>query len=199
MACSICVSATEQIQPITVVNNTFCFAHDLGPPCGTGGDQAIGIRVNRPAIIHDNVFIGCGNAAISMYRDPDRVSIDRNLFYLTPLDVVISRISGNTADITEENIDELEDVGVKSAADNVVQDPVITGFRTEWLDSYTRHLLGNYVKPPREAANAIRKAAGLPELAPSDLEKDENKGDLAPRLSPLDALALRFTAKQGYH
>ena len=192
-------SAMEQTQPITVLNNTFCFAHDLGPPCGTGADQAIGIRVNRPAVIHDNLFISCGNAAISLYRDPDRVSIDRNLFYVTPLNLVNSRVSGNTADITETNIDELEDVGVKSAADNVVQDPGITGFRKEWLDSYTRHLLGNYVKPPREAANAIRKTAGLPELAPSDLEKEESKGDLAPRLSPLDVLALRFTAKRGYH
>jgi hypothetical protein len=60
-------------------------------------------------------------------------------------------------------------------------------------------LLGNYVKPPRDAANAIRTAAGLPALAPSDLEKEESKGDLAPRLSPSDALALRFAAKQGYH
>lgn len=192
-------SAMEQTQPISVVNNTFCFAHDLGPPCGTGGDRAIGVRVGRPAVIRDNVFIGCGNAAIALYRDPDRVSIDRNLFYLTPRDVVNSRVSGNTADITENNIDEMEDVGLKSAADNIVQDPGITGFRSEWLDAYTRHLLGNYVKPPRNAANAIRAAAGLPTLAPSDLEKEESKGGLAPRLSPSDALALRFTAKRGYH
>jgi hypothetical protein len=59
-------SAMEQTQPITMLNNTFCFAHDLGPPCGTGADQAIGIRVNRPAVIHDNVFISCGNAAPSL-------------------------------------------------------------------------------------------------------------------------------------
>lgn len=192
-------SAMEQTQPITVLNNTFCFAHDLGPPCGAGADQAIGIRVNRPAVVVDNVFISCGNAAIALYRDPDRVSIDRNSFYVTPVDVVNSRVSGNTADITEANIDELEDAGVKSGADNVVQDPGIAGFRKEWLDSYTRQLLANYVKPPREAANAIRKSAGLPELSSADLEKEESKGDLAPRLSPLDVLALRFTAKQGYH
>src|SRR3954470_22690475 len=192
-------SAMEQTQPMSVVNNTFCFAHDLGPPCGTGADRAIGVRVGRPAVICDNVFIGCGNAAIALYRDPDRVSIDRNLFYLTPRDVVNSRISGNTADITENNIDEMEDVGLQSAADNIIRDPGITGCRSEWLDAYTRHLLGNYVKPPRDAANAIRAAAGLPALAPSDLEKEESKGDFAPRLSPTDALALRFTPKQGYH
>jgi hypothetical protein len=192
-------SAMEQLQPVTVLNNTFCFAQDLGPPCGTGADRAIGIRVNRPAVIHDNVFISCGNAAISLYRDPDRVSIDRNLFYLTPRNVVHSGASRNTADITEKNIDEMEDVGLKSAADNIVQDPGITGFRIEWLDAYSRHLLGNYVKPPREAANALRIAAGLLALAPADLENDGGKGELAPRLSPLDALALGFTAKQGYH
>ena len=192
-------SAMEQSQPITVANNTFSFAHDVGPPCGTGVDQAIGIRVNRPAVIHDNVFVSCGNAAISLYRDPERVSIDGNLFFLTPRDLMNSRISANPADITEANIDELEDVGVKSAANNVVQDPAISGLRKEWLDAYSRHLLANYVKPPRDAANSVRKAAGLPELAAADLQKEEDKGDFAPRLSPQDALAIRFAAKQGYH
>jgi len=71
----------------------------------------------------------------------------------------------------------MEDVGLKSAADNIVQDPGITGFRSEWLDAHSRHLLGNYVKPPGDAANAIRAAAGLPTLAPSDLEKEESEGD----------------------
>jgi hypothetical protein len=186
-------------QPVTVVNNSFCFAHDLGPPCGTGTDFAIGIRVNRSAVIHDNVFVSCGNAAISLYRDLDRVSIDRNLFYVTPRDIVNSRAQALVADIKETNIDELEDVGLKSAAGNIVQAPGMTGFRTEWLDAYSRHLLANYVKPPREAANALRASVGLPALAPADFEKEENKGALAPRLSAADALAFRFTAKAGYH
>jgi Right handed beta helix region len=186
-------------QPIVVVNNAFCFAHDVGPPCGTGGDHAIGIRINRSAVVKDNVFVSCGNAAIALYRDLDRVSIDDNLFYLTPRDAVNSRASGNTADITETNIDELEDVGLKSANGNIVQDPGMSGFRPEWLDAYSRHLLANYVKPPREAANAVRIAAGLPGLTPADLDKEENKGDFAPRFAPLDALGLHFTAKQGFH
>ncbi|MBA3495818.1 MAG: right-handed parallel beta-helix repeat-containing protein, partial [Gemmatimonadales bacterium] len=185
--------------PITVTGNTFGFAHDVGPPCGTGADQAIGLRVGGPAVVQENVFISCGNAAIALYRDLDRVSIDRNLFYLTPRDVVNSRMPGNTADITEANIDEMEDVGLKSAAGNVVQDPGMSGIPTQWLDAYSRHLLANYVKPPRDAANAVRAAAGLPALAPADLEKEESKGGFAPRLAPADVLALRFAAKQGYH
>jgi hypothetical protein len=192
-------SAMEQSLPITVANNAFCFAHDPGPPSGTGVDQAIGIRISRPAVIQDNVFISCGNAAISLYRDPDRISIDRNLFFLTPRDVVISRVSGNTADITEANIDELEDLGFKSATGNVVQDPGMSALRTEWLDAYTRNLLANYVKPPYVAANSVRKAAGLPEAASSDFQKEEDKGAFAPRLSPADILAFQLTAKQGYH
>ena len=190
-------SAMEQSQPIIVANNTFCFAHDPGPPSGTGVDQAIGVRVNRPAVIQDNVFISCGNAAISLYRDPDRVSVDRNLFFLTPRDIVISRAAGSTADITEANIDELEDLGFKSAAGNVVQDPTISGLRKEWLDAYTRHLLANYVKPPYGAANSVRKAAGLSELTPADFQKEEDKGAFAPRLSPADVLAFRLSANQG--
>jgi hypothetical protein len=186
-------------EPITVVHNTFGFAHDVGPPCGTGADQAIGIRVGGPAVIHENLFVSCGNAAISLYGDPARVSVDRNLFYLSPRDVLKSRVQGSTAEITETNVDEMEDIGLKSSAGNVVQDPGMTGFRPEWLDAYSRHLLANYVRPPRDAANAVRSSAGLPALAAADLEKEENKGDFAPRLTPADALALRFSVTQGYH
>jgi len=192
-------SAMEETQPITVTNNAFCFAHDPGPPSGTGVDQAIGVRVNRPAVIQDNVFISCGNAAISLYRDPDRVSIDRNLFFLTPRDVVAGHVSGDKAEITETNIDEAEDLGFKSASGNIIQDPSISGLRKEWLDAYTRHLLANYVKPPFEAANLVRKAAGLPALTPADFQKEEDKGAFAPRMSPSDVLALRMKAQQGFH
>jgi Right handed beta helix region len=191
--------AMEQSQPITVVSNTFCFAHDPGPPSGTGVDQAIGIRVNRPAVIQENVFVGCGNGAISLYRDPDRVSIDRNLFFLTPRDVVAGHLGGDKAEITEANIDELEDLGFKSASANVVQDPGISGLKKDWLDAYTRHLLANYVKPPYAAANLVRKTEGLSELAPTDFQKEEDKGAFAPRMTPADVLDLRMNAKQGVH
>jgi len=192
-------SAMEQTLPITVTSNAFCFAHDPGPPSGTGVDQAIGIRVNRPAVIQENVFIGCGNAAISLYRDPDRVSIDRNLFFLTPRDVVAGHLAGDKAEITEANVDEMEDLGFKSASGNTIQDPGISGLRKEWLDAYTRHLLANYVKPPYVAANLVRKTAGLSELAPTDFQKEEDKGAFAPRMIPADVLAFRINAKHGFH
>jgi hypothetical protein len=192
-------SSTVITQPITVRNNSFCFIHDTGAPPGNGGDSAIGIRVNCPAIVQDNIFVSCGNAAISLYLDPARVSIDRNLFFLTPRSIVRSRFQGGSGEINEQNLEELEDIGVKSAASNVVQQPGMTGLSPAWLDAYTRHLLANYVKPPRETANAVRVAAGLPALAPGDLDKPENKGGLALRLAVPDALALAFTAKQGFH
>src|SRR3569833_345625 len=100
-------SAMEQSQPITVANNLFCFAHDPGPPSGTGVDQAIGIRVNRPAVIQENVFVGCGNEAISLYRDPDRVSIVRILCFMTPRDIVSCHLCGEMAEITDANIYEM--------------------------------------------------------------------------------------------
>jgi hypothetical protein len=192
-------SSTLITQPITVRNNSFCFIHDTGAPPGSGADSAIGIRVNCPAIVQDNIFVSCGNAAISLYLDPARVSIDRNLFFLTPRSILRSRFQGGSGEINEQNLEELEDIGVKSAAGNLVQQPGMTGLRPEWLDAYTRHLLANYVKPPREAANAVRTAAGLPALAPGDLDKAENKGGLAVRFAVPDALALAFTAKQGFH
>ena len=127
-------SSSEMVEPISVRNNAFCFAQDLGPPCGAGADQAIGIRVGRSAVIQDNVFISCGNAAISVYRDLDRVSVDRNLFYLTPRDIVKSRATGNDSEITEKNIDEFEDLGLMSSVENAIADPGSAGFGTSgWM------------------------------------------------------------------
>ncbi|HET8889251.1 MAG TPA: right-handed parallel beta-helix repeat-containing protein [Candidatus Angelobacter sp.] len=192
-------STTLITQPITVRNNSFCFIHDTSVPAGSGADSAIGIRVNCPAIVQDNIFVSCGNAAISLYLDPARVAVDRNLFFLTPRSILRSRSQGSSGEISEQNLEELEDIGVKSAAGNFVQAPGMAGLRPEWLDAYTRHLLANYAKPPRETANAVRAAAGLPVLAPGDLDKPENKGALAVRFTVPDALALAFTAQQGFH
>src|SRR5882724_849714 len=85
-----------------------------------------------------------------------------------------------------------------SSAENVIADPVISGLRKEWVDAYTRHLLGNYVKPPWDAANVLRASAGLTALAPSDLADDASKGVLAPRILVPDVVNLRLQAKQGY-
>jgi hypothetical protein len=161
--------------------------------------MAIGIRINCPANVDGNVFVGCGNAAISLFVDPARVAIDGDLFYLTPRDILVSRSQGSLAEITEKNLAEMEDIGVKSAAGNVVENPQLAGLKPEWLDAWSRHLLANYLKPPRETVNALRSAAGLPAVAPADLEKPEQKGGLAPRFAVSDALALSFTAKQGSH
>src|SRR6185312_13994969 len=163
-------------KPITVCNNSFCFIHDIQDPPGGGGDAAIGVRIHCPAVVQDNIFISCGNADISVLLDPARVSIDRNLFFLTLRALVVSRAQDNSGEITESNLDELEDIGFKSCTDNIVQNPGITGLRPEWLDAYSRHLLANYAKPPRQTANAVRTAVGLPALDPPDLEKSENKG-----------------------
>jgi hypothetical protein len=192
-------SASAGGQPITVANNTFAFAHDEGPPCGTGADRAIGIRLNGPTVVQENVFVSCGNAAVSVYRDLDRISIERNVFYLTPRALVSAKAQSTTGEITEQGIDELEDLGFKSVAGNTVQDPGVTGLRAQWLDAYSRHLLANYVKPPRDAANALRTTNGLSALAPADLEDENAKGAFAPRLEVVDALAIRSIAKAGFH
>jgi len=193
-------SSSQMIaEPIVVKNNSFGFIHDVSEPPGSGADQAIGVRINCPAVVQDNVFVSCGNAGISVFIDPARVSIDRNLFFLSPHDAIRSSAQGDSGEITEKNLDELEDLGFKSAADNAVHDPGLSGLKPEWVDAYSRHLIANYAKPPREAANALRVAVGLPALQQGDLDKPENKGALAPRFSPSDALAVAFSAKQGAH
>lgn len=186
-------------EPITVRNNSFCFTHDTSDPPGGGADSANGVRVNCPAIVQDNLFVGCGNAGISVFIDPARVSIDRNLFFLSPHDVIRSRAQGNAGEITEKNFDELEDIGFKSCSDNFLHDLSGAGLKPGWVDAYSRHLLINYAKPPRDAANALRAAVGLPILQKGDLDKLEDKGSLAPRFSPADALAVAFSTKQGTH
>jgi hypothetical protein len=185
--------------PIAVKGNSFCFIHDTAVPAGSGADSAIGIRINCPAIVQENIFISCGNAAISLFVDPARVAVDRNLFFLTPRDALVGRLQGNAAEITEKNLEEMEDIGVKSSTDNVAQNPEMKGVRAEWLDAYSRHLLANYAKPPRDTVNAVRTAAGLPVIDPADRAKPEQPGALAPRLTVADALALSFSAKQGHH
>ena len=176
-------SGADNNRAIRVSNNTFCFAHDDGMPAGTGADNAIGVRVNRSAIVQENVFLSCGNAAIALYRDIESVSIDRNLFYLMPHDVVNSRQQGNSGDVTERNIDELEDLGFKSAIGNVVQDPGVTGFKSEWLDAYSRHLMASYATPPYEPANALRAAAGLPALTADDVKTPQTGGSLSSEIN----------------
>lgn len=193
-------SSTQMIsQAIAVVGNTFCFMHDTGDPAGKGGDRSHGIRINCPAVVENNVFVSCGNSAISAILEPARISIDRNLFFATPHDVIESRALGSSGEITEKNFEELEDLGFKSCGGNIIQDPTLTGLPTEWLDTYSRHLLGRYATPPRDAANAFRAVAGLPVLAPVDLEKQDQKGALAPRFPESDAVALSAGVKQGFH
>ena len=184
-------------KPILVKNNSFCFMHDVGDPPGAGGDTALGVRIHCPAVLQDNLFVSCGNAAISLFTDPERVSIERNLFFLTPRDVLVSRSQGNTGEITEKSLEELEDIPFKACVDNEVQNPGAGGCKTEWLDACTRNLLATYVKPPFEAANTLRATAGLVAVSAADLQKPESKGALAPHLAIADALSLSFTAKQG--
>lgn len=183
--------------PISVKHNAFCFIHDPGDPAGAGGDCAQGVRINCPAVLEDNMFVSCGNAAISTFLDPARIAVDRNLFFVTPHNVITTRVSGALGEITEKNFDEAEDLGFKSFTGNAIQDPAIAGLPAAWLDAYSRHLLSRYKTPPRESGNALRSSAGLAPLAPADLEDNEQKGSLAPLLSVSDVLAFSFGTERG--
>jgi hypothetical protein len=210
-------------QPFVVRSNTFAFAHDSsGPPLGRGADNGICIRVSASAIIENNAFISCANAAIALLgADQGRVNVDRNLFHMIPHDIVARKNGADVADIDEQTLDELADLGLKSAADNNIQDPQLTGLRLTWVDAFSRHMLRNYAHPPREAVFALRVASALypdpatPPSAPPNADsttkpetssatdaskpKEESKGALAPALDVIDALALRVETKQGAH
>lgn len=184
--------------PITVSRSTFCFAHDdSGPPRGSGADQADGVRVSGAATIVDNVFVGCGNAAIACLSDVAQIGVDRNLFFATLRDIVRRRVAGAEAEITEEYAEELEDVGLRSASGNTIGDPQLIGLPTAWIDAYTVGAAATYARPPRAALNALRNAVGLGEL-PSTLDSDAQP-PIMRRLTPAEVLAISVGAAQGSH
>jgi hypothetical protein len=187
------------VRAMTVSGNTFAFAHDPGdPPVGKGADNAIGIRAECQATITGNAFIACGNAGIAVQGKADRVAVDGNLFALSPFDVVKKRAGGENADIKEKNIEELEDVGLKSAVGNVTGDPGLTGLTPAWIDAWSRHMLASYATPPKEGVAKLRAAAGLPVLDKVPDAPDQ-KGGLAPLMTPAEAAGIRLTVKQGAH
>ncbi|QIG39533.1 hypothetical protein G5T42_08565 [Microbacterium sp. 4R-513] len=184
--------------PATVSRNSFLFAHDdTDPPRGSGGDRAAGVRVDGAATIADNVFVACGNAAIACLSDVGQIGVDRNLFFATLRDVVRSRASGAEAEITEEYVGDLDDVGLRSASGNSVGDPQLSGLPTAWLDGYTLDTAATYARPPIPALNALRAAVGLAEL-PEALDSDAQR-PIMRRLSPSEVLAVTITAAQGSH
>lgn len=187
-------SSAHNAKPIIVQSNTFAFVHDVGdPPLATGADRSVGVRVQAPAQITDNAFIFCANAGISLLAPPEKVSIDGNLFYMMPHDLVTKR-SGDVADVTTENLDEIGDLGVKSAKDNVVKDPGLSGISSPWVNAVTRFSLVNYAKPPKEGLSALRESAKLPRDPSGD-----DKGSLAPQVDLKDLASVQIKSKQGAH
>jgi hypothetical protein len=186
-------------QPIVVAGNAFCFMHDLGEPAGSGGDRSQGVRVQAPAVIENNVFVSCGNSAIGVLLDAERVAIERNLFFVTPHNLISCLTTNFKGEIKEKNLEELEDIGFKACAGNAVQDPAITGLPAPWLDAVTRDLWVRYGTPPHNASNVLRAAAGLAPLTPADIESKDKKGAVAPRFAPEEIGKLAIGAKQGFH
>jgi hypothetical protein len=192
------VRGSDPASPTMVSRNTFAFAHDdSDPPRGSGADRAVGVRVDGAATVADNLFVGCGNAAIACFGDVDQVAVDRNLFFASPRDVLRSRVSGAEAEITEDHAEELEDVGLRSAAGNVVSDPHLTGLPTAWLDAYAMDTAATYARPPLAALNMLRKAAGLGDL-PSSPDTDAQRPVMR-LLTPAEVLAIAVGAAQGCH
>ena len=186
-------------EPIVVAGNAFCFMHDLADPAGGGGDRSQGVRVQAPAEIVNNVFVCCGNSAIGVLLDVERVAIERNLFFATPHNLISCLTAGFKGEIKEKNLEELEDIGFKACAGNAVQDPAIRGLPAQWLDAVTRDLWVRYATPPHNASNVLRAGSGLPLLTPADIEPKDKRGAVSPRYAPEEIPNLAIAAKQGFH
>ncbi len=193
-------SSTKLIeQPIVVTGNTFCFMHDLGDPAGRGGDRSQGVRVLAPALVENNVFVALGNSAIGVLIDVERVAIERNVFFATTHNLVTCNSVSFKGEIKEKNLEELEDIGFKACAGNVVQDPDIKGLSPAWLDAVTRDLWARYATPPHNASNSLRATHGLTPLTPADIEPKNQKGTTSPRYTPEGLAAIQIGVPQGFH
>ena len=186
-------------QPIVVTNNAFCFMHDLGDPAGCGGDSSQGLRVWAPSVIDGNLFMCCGNSAIGVLLDADRVTIERNQFYATTHNVVTCNSTSFKGEIKEKNLEELEDIGFKSSSGNVVPSSAIKGWPGPWLDAVTRDICARYAKSPQLALNALRTANDLAALTAGDVDGNGQKGATAPRFVPQNAYLLVTETKIGAH
>ena len=186
-------------KPIGVTGNAFWFIHDLNDPAGQGGDRSQGVRVQAPAVIENNVFLVCGNSALGVLLSVDRIAIERNVFFATPHNLIAVLTTDFKGEIREKNLEELEDIGFKACAGNVVQDPQIQGLPAAWLDAVTRDLCARYATPPHNASNALRGAVGLTPLTPGDIQAQDKKGATAPRFAVEDASKLGIGVKQGFH
>lgn len=183
-------------RPATIKSNTFAFAlDDSDPPMGKGGEKGTALRVACPTAIDSNVFIGCGNQAISIFTQAERVSIDRNVFWLSLRAHVSAREGGKEAVIGEKNLEEMEDLGLKSAAGNTTADVAFTGLGKEWVDAVTHHLLVAYASPPKEALAKLRASYGLPET-PSKEGRPEG-GVMAPLVEVTTACAVGIRSDAG--
>ena len=207
--------ASGNKRPMAIRSNTFAFAHDSGsPPLGRGADSGTGIRTYCAASIEDNVFVACANYAICVFARPESVAVNRNVFWMSPHAHVAKQLTVNRAEISDKNMEEIEDLGLASAKGNTIVDPGLSGLRPDWLDAVTRHMLISYASPPRAAIAAARAAANLPMFTPSPPKEpapkdratsdrdsrnkppappadDASAGALAPYMDMTDCLALR--------
>lgn len=182
-------------RPIVVRQNTFAFAHDESdPPLGKGGEKGVAIRVASAAQIERNVFVACGNAALNVYARPADVSIDENVFSLSPRAHVAARLDGREYVLGARNLEELEDLGFKSTKQNRTLDVELTGLPVEWIDGVSRQIFLSYATPPKEGLLALRARYKLGEPAPA---AGDDRGPASPLLAPAAAAGLRVNGESG--
>src|SRR6185369_6642038 len=95
----------------------------------------------------------------------------------------------------DKNMEELEDIGLKSIQGNRVADAGLSGLKKEWIEQVTRHFYFNYATPPKEAINTTRKKYGLGE--PAQPTGDDDRGAAAPYLTVGDAGLMRVEGDAG--
>lgn len=182
-------------KPMAIRGNTFAFAYDdSDPPMGRGGEKGVAIRVASAAVIEKNAFVAAGNTGIAVWAPADKVAINNNAFLMSMRANIASREGGRENMIGNKNLDELEDLGFKSAQGNKVIDAGLEGLKPEWIDAVTKHFIASYATPPKEALAALRQKHGL--MSVTTVKEGEGM-ILAPRVDPIDACGVRVAGEAG--
>ncbi len=170
----------------TLASNTVMFVWDADAP-GKGGYGGTAITSRGPAVIRDNLIVGCDNHGIQLLADPSKVAITGNVFWQNRFSNLKSEHGGVQAFAADASMELLEEVGLASFAGNLVRDPELA-VDPQWLA-----IAATRVGPPADAKPEAPPRWGeerppvIPKGIAPAMQLDQALALLAPRAAGLRA------------
>jgi len=175
------IRANRPEKPAVVRGNIFAFAWEPKPAA---------VIIGTPADVTDNLFLGCLDHAISIGVTPEQVSLANNTFMMNRGSHVRYQLkNGQSGQIGDANLGDLEDIGLKSVEGVEAVDPALPGLDKDWLERFTQRYIFLQEGTTADKLNHLRKAAGL---SPAVMPPPEGApvGGFAPQYDSGKAAAL---------